>query len=95
MDVALLIVAVFGVLAAPLSVYAIVSFNLKAMNIFLHHIETMHTVGGQPIDAVRTSLRIQEQRAGTEAKKTEAEIDRFASNGKSQVPLRAFDVMSD
>ena len=95
MEIALLIVAVFGVLAAPLSVYALANFNLKAMTVLLDHIEEMHTVGGQPMEAVKAGLRIQEQRATIEAKKTEAEIEHFASNGKSKVPLRAFDVMSD
>jgi len=96
MEIALLIVAVFGVLAAPLSVFAIARFNLKAMSILLDHIEEMHTVGGQPIDVVKTNLRIAEQKAGVEASKTQAEIDRFSNNGKSKVTVQpVFDVMSD
>ena len=96
MEVALLIVAVFGVLAAPLSVFAIAKFNLKAMSILLDHIEEMHTVGGQPIDVVKTNLRIAEQKAGVDAEKTKAEIERFSNNGKSKVQVQpVFDVMSD
>ena len=96
MEVALLIVAVFGVLAAPLSVFAIAKFNLKAMSILLDHIEQMHTVGGQPIDVVKTNLRIAEQKAGVEVEKTKAEIDRFSGNGRTKAQVQpVFDVMSD
>lgn len=96
MEVALLIVAVFGVLAAPLSVFAIAKFNLKAMSILLEHIEEMHMVGGQPIDVVKTNLRIAEQKAGVEVEKTKAEIERFAGNGKAGVHAQpVFDIMSD
>ena len=96
MEITLLIVAVFGVLSAPLSVFAIAKFNLKAMVILLDHIEEMHTVGGQPIDVVKTNLRIAEQKAGVEAEKTKAEIDRFSGNGRSKVSAQPiFDVMSD
>jgi len=96
MEVALLVVAVFGVLSAPLSVFAIAKFNLQAMSILLDHIEEMHTVGGQPIDVVKTNLRIAEQKAGVEVQKTKAEIDRFSGNGKSKVVTQSmFDVMSD
>ena len=96
MEIALLIVAVFGVMSAPLSVYAIAKFNLKAMGILLDHIEEMHTVGGQPIDVVKTNLRIAEQKAGVDTKKANAEIDRFSGNGRSNVQVQsAFDVMSD
>ena len=96
MEVALLVVAVFGVLAAPLSVFAIAKFNLQAMSILLDHIEEMHTVGGQPIDVVKTNLRIAEKKAGVEVDKTKAEIDRFSGNGKSKIQVKPmFDIMSD
>lgn len=97
MEIGLLIIAVVGVAAGPLSVYALARFNLKAMSILLDHLEEMHTVGGQPIDVVKTNLRIAEQKAEVEATKTKAEIERFASNGKSKnIQVQpAFDIMSD
>jgi hypothetical protein len=96
MEIALLIVAVTGVLSAPLSVFAIAKFNLKAMSIFLDHLEEMHTVGGQPIDVVKTNLHIAKQKADVDTKKTEAEIDRFAKNGKSSLQVQpVFDILSD
>ena len=95
MEILLLIVAVFGVMSAPLSVYAIAKFNLKAMTILLDHIEEMHYVGGQPMDVIRTNLKIAEQKAGIEAEKTKAEIEHFSNNGRSRLQAKPFDVMSD
>tara|TARA_R100000664_G_C2742779_1_gene130985 strand:- start:852 stop:1142 length:291 start_codon:yes stop_codon:yes gene_type:complete len=96
MEIALLIVAIVGVAAAPLSVFAMAQFNLKAMSILLDHLEEMHTVGGQPIDVVKTNLRIAETKASVEAEKSKAEIDKFSKNGKIHgYPVREFDIMSD
>ena len=97
MEVALLIVAVVGVLAGPVCAYLLIQFNLKAMSIFLDHIEEMHTVGGQPIDVVKTNLKIATQKADVEAEKTKAQIARFSGNGRQgNVQVHsAFDVMSD
>jgi len=96
MEIALLTVAVFGVLSAPLCVFALAKFNLKAMSILLDHIEEMHTVGGQPIDVVKTNLHIAKQKADVEVEKTKAEIERFSKNGTPSTQVRPmFDVMSD
>ena len=97
MEIALLIVAIFGVLAGPACAFLLIQFNLKAMSIFLDHIEEMHTVGGQPIDVVKTNLKIASQKADVEAEKTKAQIKQFSNNGRSgNVQVHsAFDVMSD
>ena len=56
----------------------------------------MHTVGGQPIDVVKTNLKIAEQKADLEAQKTKVQLERFSNNGKSNMHAQsAFDVMSD
>ncbi len=96
MEIALLIVAITGVMAGPVCAYFLIQFNLKAMSIYLDHIEEMHTVGGQPIDVVKTNLKIAEQKADLEAQKTKVQLERFSNNGKSNMHAQsAFDVMSD
>ena len=96
MEIALLIVAIAGVMAGPVCAYFLFQFNLKAMSIYLDHIEEMHTVGGQPIDVVKTNLKIAEQKADLEAQKTKVQLERYSSNGKTGVHAQAaFDVMSD
>ena len=97
MEIGLLIVAISGVLAGPACDYLLIQFNLKAMSIFLDHIEEMHTVGGQPIDVVKTNLKIASQKADVEAEKTKAQIARFSDNGRpGNVQVHsAFDVMGD